>query len=215
MSDPVDTRRRAWQDQRPAGPVQQLRLLEGGWEAGLAAADRAIDGGAGVLLLVDGARCDNETRAIAALLAPADASVVLAAGLPDLEWMRSCAGVRDAMADLRPQLGDLPALLTSAPAVAAAAAAIHRATGRRTPVVLAGARAEVAAAAALRVAGTMRSLLVLAVADPDPAAAVTRRRTALEPWSTLAWMPGDEAVAAMATALIADLDGPAADETLA
>lgn len=200
-----DLRRGAWQGVRPAGTVERLHLGEG-WDAGVGAVDRAVDAGAGVLLLVDGTQPAAAPRAIAALYSGGDATAVVSGTGSDVEWMQLCSAVRDAMVGLRPHLGDPSALLAPDQRLAAMVAATLQAASRRTPIVIAGALPQIAALAAQRVASQSSAWVFLALDDADASAQVAQRRLGLTPWAALDWPLGDAAAEAIVRALVGDLD---------
>jgi len=202
----VTLRREAWARVRPAGSVERLQAPAGGWDAGAEAADRAIDSGAGVLLLLDGATPGIDARAIAALYANGDATSVIPDTGDDLEWMRTCSAVRDAMVTLRPVIGEPAALLAHDPDLAYMVSALLHAAARRTPVVLAGPLPQIAAMAAQRVASPSAAWVFSALDDDDAAASAARRRAGITSWATAQWRLRDEGVETLVRTLVADLD---------
>jgi nicotinate-nucleotide--dimethylbenzimidazole phosphoribosyltransferase len=199
-------RRDAWQRIRPEGGVERLHLSDSGWDAGTAAVDRAIDAGAGVLLLIDEDAPGVHARAIAALYSNGDATSVISGTTDDLDWMRTCSSVRDAMVVLRPLVAEPQALLAHDPRLACMVSALLQAAARRTPVVFTGPTVQIAAVAAQRIASQSTAWMFLALDDEDAAAVAARRRTGLTPWASLCWQPRDETAEALVRALVADLD---------
>lgn len=207
--DPAGLRRAAWRRIRPAGPVVTLDSGLSGWDAGSDAASAAIDEGAGALLVIAATPPSTVARAIAALYCGGDASSVIPQLGSDLAWMRTCAGVRDSMALLRPLLGDASALLAHDPGLAAITASVVRAAARRTPVVIVGVTATIAALCAQRVTAASSAWVFAAVGDDDPAAGLARKRLGVTPWCTFDWTPDATTAEQVARLLVEDLDGAA------
>ncbi len=121
------------------------------WAIG--AVDRAVDGGADLLVLaVEPDAAASVAVADALGLDPVEVSGwPLDQGRTDEEWMAAVAGLRDALHRLRALgTGPGPGLVTrletyGSPALAAATAALVAAAARRTPLLLDGAGAAVAA----------------------------------------------------------------------
>jgi hypothetical protein len=203
----LSLRRDAWRHARPAGTVELLAQLALGWDAGADASDRAIDAGGGVLLLIDDSAPSMHARAIAALYAGGDATSVIPTQVNDLEWMRMCADVRDAMVVLRPLIAEPTMLLSHDNVLASQVSAIVEAAARRTPIVLVGTVPHIAAMAAARVAAQSSTWVFLGLSDDDAAAEVARKRLGSTPWCALQWRPQAEAAEAIVRSLIADLDG--------
>lgn len=200
-----DLRRGTWRDIRPSGAVERLHIV-GGWDAGVQSVDRAVDSGAGVLLLIDETQPGAEARAISALYINADATAVVSGTASDLEWMQLCSAVREAMVRLRPLVADMSALLAPDPRLAAMVAAILQAAARRTPIVIAGALPHIAALAAQRVASPSSAWVFSALDDADLASRAAQKRLSRTSWASVDWRPGDAAAESMVRALVADLD---------
>ncbi len=199
-------RRHAWRQVRPIGVVETLATDALGWDAGTEAVDRAIDGGAGVLLLLDHREPSVQARAIAALYSTGDATSVVPVSISDLAWMELCSAVREAMVQLRPLLGDPTALLAHDQLLAGQVAAIVQAAARRTPIVLVGTSLQIAAMAAARLATQSTAWVFLALLEQDAAAEVARKRIGLSPWAELQWQPFSEATESIVRSLVQDLD---------
>lgn len=199
-------RRHAWRQVRPTGAVETLAIGALGWDAGRESVDRAIDGGAGVLLLLDQREPSVQARAIAALYSASDASSVVPVDISDLAWMELCSSVREAMVELRPLLGDSTALLAHDQSLACQVAAIVQAAARRTPIVLVGVSLQIAAMAAARLATQSTAWVFLALQEQDAAAALARKRLGLTPWADLQWQPRSEATESIVRSMVEDLD---------
>lgn len=154
--------------------------------AGLAAAERAVDSGATLLIpRIPRMPADSPdhtvARAIIGLLTKRDASSVLGqpVGMPDAEWMAECARIRDTMAEHRALLGEHLALLDAldARAVSAAAGVLIGAAARRTPCIVDGTDEWAAALVADRLAHRARHWWRAASTSSDPARIAARDRT--------------------------------------
>lgn len=144
--------------------------------AGIAAADRAVDTGATLLV----ARVSTPVasprsvtaRAVIAVLARREASAVLPQppGMTDQAWMQVCADIRDRAAAAVAHRGDAAALLAAigATEVAFWTGALLGAAARRTPCVLDGVEPLAAAVVADRLAYQARSWWLAASDSPDP-----------------------------------------------
>lgn len=170
---------------------------------GLAAANRAIDSGATLLVPgsgpgpmwdgrvrpadpaspVDPAGPDDDVRARAliGLLTKRDASSVLGQplGMPDGVWMDECARIRDTMAEHRALLGEQLSLLDAVDghAIAVTAGALIGAAARRTPCLIDGTSEWAAALVADRIAHRARHWWRAASTSTDPAWTAARDRT--------------------------------------
>ena len=202
-------RRHAWRQIRPSGDVETLANRAVGWDAGTESVDRAIDGGAGVLLLLDQCEPSVQARAIAALYSTGDATSVVPMSITDFDWMELCSAVREAMVELRPLLADPTALLAHDQLLAGQVAAIVQAAARRTPIVLVGASLQIAAMAAARLATQSTTWVFLALQEQDAAAEVARKRLGLTPWAELQWQPRSETLESIVRSLVQDLDANA------
>ncbi len=151
--------------------------------AGLAAAERAVDSGATLLIPRIPADYPDHTvaRAIIGLLTKRDASSVLgqSVGTPDGEWMAECARIRDTMAEHQALLGEHLALLDAldARAVSSAAGVLIGAAARRTPCIVDGTDEWAAALVADRLAHRARHWWRAASTSSDPARIAARDRT--------------------------------------
>lgn len=148
--------------------------------AGVAAADRAVDSGATLLVPRVTVRDEVASRAIITLLTRREASAVVHQGPPmtDREWMTMTAEVRDraaASADLR---GEPLALLSalSTPSLATVVGFLLGAAARRTPCIIDGTDELAAALIADRLCYRAKGWWLVASDSPDPgrAAAIDR-----------------------------------------
>lgn len=123
--------------------------------AGAAAADRAIDSGATLLVPHMSQRDARSARIVIAVLARTEAPVVVAQpeGMPDREWMAAVADVRDQCARLGSMRAETMALLDDlqAPALAFCAGVLLAAAARRTACIVDGTDEHAAALVADRV----------------------------------------------------------------
>lgn len=195
-----------WDALRAPGSVCPLSCVEPGWAAGVDAVDAAVDAGAGALLLISDVRPGSHARAVAALYCGLDAAAVTATDATDLDWMRACAEIRDAIPALRPLAANPRTLLDGDPDLAWLTACLLQAASRRTPIVVAGALAVIAALCAERVSDAAGSWIQYGIRDEDVAAQAAMRRLDREPWMTTS-LPADHRMrSALLTAAIAVLD---------
>lgn len=154
--------------------------------AGLAAAERAADSGATLLIprifRTPADSADHTVaRTIIGLLTKRDASSVLGqpVGMPDAEWMAECSVIRDTMAEHRALLGEHLALLDAldARAISMAAGVLIGAAARRTPCIVDGTEEWAAALIADRLAHRARHWWRAASTSSDPARIAARDRT--------------------------------------
>ena len=139
--------------------------------AGLADAERAIDGGATLLV----PRAGHPDRAAActliAVLTRRDPSAVLDQpdGMSDRDWMVMCTTVRDRAARMGDQRGDPMALLArSSPGIAYVCGALLAAAARRTPSLVDGTDELAAALVADRIAYRAKQWWRTGSDSPDP-----------------------------------------------
>jgi hypothetical protein len=141
-------------------------------EAGIRAADRAIDAGATLLVPAVTAPDPVAARALVALLARKDASAVTAQppGMSDRAWMDVCAAVRDRSADLSDLRGEPLALLgaLAADEIAFVVGVLLGASARRTACLVDGTDALAAALVADRLAFRAKGWWLAASDSPDP-----------------------------------------------
>lgn len=195
-----------WGALRAPGSVGVLSCREPGWAAGVAAVDAAVDAGAGALLLLSEIRPGSHARAVTALYCGLDAAAVTATGATDLDWMRACAEIRDAIPVLRPLAANPHALLDGDPDLAWLTACLLQAAVRRTPIVVAGALAVIAALCAERVSDAAGSWIQCGIGDDDVAAQAAMRRLDRQPWMSTS-LPADHAMrTALLTAATSALD---------
>jgi len=160
-------------DEPPADPVDALT-------AGLSAAERAVDGGATLIVPVSRTRDEVAARTVIALLTRREASAVLPqpAGMPDRDWMAACAAVRDRTAAVIDHRGEPLALLSElpGPGIAFAAGVLLGSAARRTPCLVDGTDELAAALVADRICHRARGWWRAASDSPDPgrAAAIDR-----------------------------------------
>lgn len=147
---------------------------------GLAAADRAIDAGATLVVPRVATRDDVAARAIVALLTRKEASAVVAqpAGMSDRDWMALCARVRDAAAEAVAYRGQPVALLDrlQAPRIAAVVGILLGAAARRTPALVDGTDELAAALAADRLCFRAKGWWRAGSDSPDPGRAAAADR---------------------------------------
>ena len=199
-------RRDAWRRARPAGDVHRVSISAGGWNDGTAAADHAIDSGAGALLAIDSTTPSAAACAIAALYANVDATAVVSGTTSDLEWMQCCAEIRDAMVALRPSIGNATALLADDPQLSFLVALITESAQRRTPLVIAGALPHIAALVAQRLTSSSAAWVFSAVSDASATTTIALKRLSKTTWASIDWPLHDEALETVVRALVADLD---------
>ena len=140
--------------------------------AGLDAADRAVDGGATILVPRVSPRDDVAARTVIALLTRKEASRVLPQppGMSDRDWMAACARVRDESADVGEHRGAPVDLLGAlgASGIAAAVGTLLGAAARRTPCLVDGTDEVAAALAADRLSFRAKAWWRAASDSPDP-----------------------------------------------
>lgn len=153
--------------------------------AGIAAADRAVDSGATLLVPRVDPRDARTALALIGLLTKREASAVLAqpGDMTDREWMTACASIRDLMAVHRPALGDQLTLLDGMRAlpVAHMSGVLLGAAARRTPCLIDGTDEWAAALVADRLCHRARFWWRSATTSTDPARAAACERVGLEP----------------------------------
>jgi nicotinate-nucleotide--dimethylbenzimidazole phosphoribosyltransferase len=190
-------------DEPPTDPVDAVA-------AGVTAVERAVDAGATLIVPVCGARDEIAARTVMALLTRREASAVLPQppGMPDRDWMATCAAVRDraaAVVDLRGEPLSLLAALP-APGIAFAAGVLLGAAARHTPCLVDGTDELAAALVADRLSHRARGWWRAAVDSPDPGRAAAIDRVDLAAGLPLA-LTDDAGRGAQATlALLAALD---------
>lgn len=143
---------------------------------GVAAADRAIDSGATLLVLATstplGSDRSTAARAALSLVARREASAVLPQppGLSDRAWMTLCSRIRDETARAVAQRGDMLAALSALRAwdLAYAVGTLLGAAARRTACLLDGVEPLAAAVVAHRLAYRSRGWWLAASDSPDP-----------------------------------------------
>jgi nicotinate-nucleotide--dimethylbenzimidazole phosphoribosyltransferase len=157
--------RAAWLD-GPSGPTVEAL------DAGLAAADAAVDSGATVVVPrvvePDVVVC----RTVIALLTRKEASAVLGQpeGMPDRDWMDACSAIRDRLVAVVEHRGEPVRLLESldAGSLAGAVGILVGAAARRTPVIVDGTAELAAALVADRIAYRAKAWWRLGSTSPDP-----------------------------------------------
>ena len=147
--------------------VGDVTLGTGSWDDGVALADREVDGGADVAVVV--APASAAAVAVVAALARVEPVDVVASGR---DWAAEVAAVRDVLRDLR---GRDAVATAEAAGLGAAAGFVAQAARRRTPVVLDGVAPAAAALAATDVAPGAAAYLMAGHLVPGPA-----HRTALD-----------------------------------
>lgn len=156
---------------RPLAPVD-VPCAAGTIAEGVAAADRAVDAGATLLVPRVAERNDLAARTVIALLTRREASSVVhqPVGLPDREWMARVAAVRDAVAASTELRGD-PEQLTAAlgaSGIAVAVGVLLGAAARRTPVIVDGTDELAAALLADRICYRAKGWWRPGSTSPDP-----------------------------------------------
>ena len=182
--------------------------------AGLSEADRAIDSGA-TLIIPRAANRDLVTaRSIIGLLTKRDAAAVThqPEGMPDAEWMASCAAVRDLMADHRDLIGDQVAMLQALQAqhIATVAGILIGAAARGTPCLIDGTDEWAGALVADRLAHRARHWWRAAATSADPARTAARARIDLPAGLPLG-LTDEEGWGARAIVTLLDLIAPTSD----
>ncbi len=158
----------------PDGPIAAAM------DAGVTAADAAVD--AGVTLLIPRVARPDDTvaRTVIGLLTRKESSAVLAqpAGMTDRDWMVACADIRDRMADVVEHRGEPVPLLDhlGAGSLAGVVGILLGAAARRTPCLVDGTPELAAALVADRLAFRAKGWWRAGATSPDPAriAAVDR-----------------------------------------
>ena len=174
-----------WAPTDPTGPRRgPVRVLGSGpgWDAGLAAADAAIDSGVAVLIIIDDTAPSPTARAVGALLTGLDASRAIPAEMPPLAWMQECAIVRDHIPGLRAIADDPIRLAQTDPVLAYATAALITSLHRRIPVIVSGVVPHIAALCAQRTTRQASEWVRSGFDDDDPVAVAARQRLDLRPW---------------------------------
>jgi nicotinate-nucleotide--dimethylbenzimidazole phosphoribosyltransferase len=155
----------SWLDAPTGSATQAL-------DAGVAAADAAVDSGATVLVprVVD--PDDVVSRAVIALLTRRESSAVLGQpeGMTDRDWMVRCAAIRDRVAAVVDDRGEPVRLLEdlAAGSLAGAAGILIGASARRTPAIVDGTAVLAAALVADRIAYRAKAWWRLGSTSPDP-----------------------------------------------
>jgi hypothetical protein len=160
--------------------------------AGVAAANRAVDAGATLLVPRVAQRADPSptdgdssddivARALIGLLTRRDASSVLGQpiGFSDVAWMADCARIRDTMAEHRGRLSEQLSLLDAinGHSIAAASGVLIGAAARRTPCLIDGTPEWAAALVADRIAHRARHWWRASSTSTDPGRTAARDRT--------------------------------------
>jgi nicotinate-nucleotide--dimethylbenzimidazole phosphoribosyltransferase len=149
-------------------------------DAGIAAAERAIDAGATMLVPRVNDRDDVAARTVISLLTRREASVILPQGAntTDREWMTACASIRDLAADAAEHRGSPVALLDhlGAQCIAGVVGVLLASAARRTPCLLDGTDELAAALVADRLCYRAKGWWRPGSDSPDPgrAAAISR-----------------------------------------
>lgn len=153
---------------------------EGSLVSGIAAADRAIDAGATLLVPRADARHDHAARAIIGLLTKREASALVdqPEGMSDQVWMDDVTAIRDLMSVHREQTGDHLSLLDGldAGAIAGIAGVLIGAAARSTPCLIDGTDEWAGALVADRIAHRARHWWRGAATSTDPARTAARER---------------------------------------
>ena len=176
-----------WQDRAGATPPVAVVVPcgAGGIDDGVAAADRAIDAGATLLVPRVTTRDDLAARTLIALLTRREASSVVhqPTGLADREWMDRVAAVRDRSADAVDRRGEPAALVEDlgSAGIASAAGVLLAAAARRTPCLVDGTDELAAALVADRLAYRAKGWWRAASDSPDPGRAAAIDRIDLAP----------------------------------
>lgn len=163
-----------------------------GWDEGMAAADRLVDGGADLVLVRGGA---DQGPALALLAVLLNLEPVAAVGTSStFGWAGLVATVRDGLRASRPHLGDPEALVVAlhAESVAGLAGVLAQSAVRRTPILLSGAPDAVAAAVlAERIAPGAAQWVIAGCSAAPGGAAAGLADLGLEPLLDLR-LPGPE-----------------------
>ena len=152
---------------------------------GIAAADRAIDAGATLLIPRVAHRDDRAARTVFALLTRREASSVVhqPAGMTDRAWMTDVAAVRDAVStstELRGEPERLAADLGSS-GIATAVGVLLGSAARRTPSIVDGTDELAAALIADRLCYRAKGWWWPGSSSPDPGRTVAVDRLDVEP----------------------------------
>jgi nicotinate-nucleotide--dimethylbenzimidazole phosphoribosyltransferase len=170
--------------------------------AGLAAADRAIDGGATLLIPRVVLRDDIAARSLVAVLTRLDASVMVPQpeGMPDSAWMEKVTAIRDASYRLSFERAEPVPLLDAAatPGIAFLIGVLLNAAARRTPCILDGTDELAAALVADRISAGARAWWICGSQSTDPARSAAAERIDPAPGLPLA-LTDDEGLGAQAT----------------
>jgi nicotinate-nucleotide--dimethylbenzimidazole phosphoribosyltransferase len=182
-------------------------------DGGAAAADRAVDAGATLLVPRASARTDTSARAIVAVLTRKDPSVVLAQidGMRDREWMAQVSTIRDQAHELLEHRAAPTVLMDEVEAfgVAYVAGALLTAAARRTPCLVDGTDECAAALIADRISGRAKGWWLSGSQSADPARRAAAERVDLAAGLPLA-LTDEAATGAQATiALLNLLTAPA------
>lgn len=159
----------------PPGPSAEVSLVNG-----IAAADRAVDAGATLLVPRAGAPHDHAARAIIGLLTKREASALVDQpdGMSDHAWMDDVTAIRDLMAAHREKTGDHLSLLDGLEAgeIAGIAGVLIGAAARSTPCLVDGTEEWAGALVADRVAHRARHWWRGGATSTDPARTAARER---------------------------------------
>ncbi len=211
-SDSVQALARWWQ-RVGSGPRRipaWIQVSGDGAVAGVAAAERAVDAGANLLIpRPDRATSDLEARAVIAVLTHRDAAAVVdqVPGMTDAEWMRDATVVRDRIAALIPLRGEPRDLVHACqdPAIADLVGVLIGAASRRTPCLVDGLRVMAAAVVADRLSPAACGWWRAASTSADPAWLAAVDRIELDPGLPLS-ISADDGSAARATLVLLDLE---------
>ena len=170
--------------------------------AGVAAADRACDEGATLLLTRIGTRRPVAALAVIGALTRTESSAITfqSTGMTDREWIDRCAAVRDAcvdIADLRASPVELLDVL-AAPDIAFLVGVLLAAAARRTPCIVDGTDELAAALVADRLSFRAKEWWRAGSSSPDPARQAAVDRLAVDEGLPLA-LNDDEGLGADAT----------------
>ena len=189
-----------WWSSVSAGAAPNATVIESGtgdWPtaseamaSGIAAAERAVDAGATVLVPRATVRDDTTARSLVAVLTRLDPSTVVPQpeGMTDRTWMAIVATVRDDAFRLTPERGDSVALLDSAGAatIGFVAGVLLGAAARQTPCLIDGTDELCAALVADRMSARARGWWTAGSQSPDPARRAAADRIAFAPGLPLA-----------------------------
>lgn len=186
-----------------SGQVHVDRQAGADIDAGLRRANTLADEGVAVVVVHHTHAVSDRTRALVGLLCSMDASRVTPRSESDLEWMRRCALIRDAQAELRDQLARAIDIVDAE--VAATAALLLGLAARKTPVLLIGAHAHAAAVFAQRQSVAAATWWRSGFTEQDPLIARAQERLQLEPWVTIHTHLSDEIADDVLMSVIRDL----------